>query len=58
MIKEIKYGRSKHLKLVIPVYIRTIKKDYVWLESDLVYVDDSENMYSLEYITDLIHKSK
>ena len=26
MIKEIKYGRSKHLKLVIPVYIRTIKK--------------------------------
>lgn len=42
MIKEIKYGRSKHLKLVIPVYIRTIKKDYVWSEPDLVYFDDSE----------------
>ena len=26
MIKEIRYGRSNHLKLVIPVYIRTNKK--------------------------------
>lgn len=30
------------IKLVIPVYIRTIKKDYVWSEPDLVYFDDSE----------------
>lgn len=58
MIKEIRYGRSNHLKLVIPVYIRTNKKDYVWSEPDLVYIDDSENRYSLEYITDLMHKSK
>ena len=58
MIKEIRYGRSNYLNLVIPVYIRTDNKDYAWSEQDLIYFDDSENMYSLDYITELIHKSK
>lgn len=57
MIKEIRYGRSNHLKLVIPVYIRTNKK-IMFGQSQIWYIDDSENRYSLEYITDLMHKSK
>lgn len=37
MIKEIRYGRSNYLNLVIPAYIRTDNKDYAWSEQDLIY---------------------
>lgn len=58
MIKEIRYGRSEYLKLIIPVYVVTDSKTYVWSESDLIYFDDIENMCSLGYIMELAHRSK